>query len=273
MPPRGAHKCAAQRRDGRAVNKPVIVTESRRPSKDDVSPRARPHKPHPLVGAQFVIGAAKASQLPPPGVPEIAFAGRSNAGKSSAINALANRTRLAYASRTPGRTQQINLFALRSGALVADLPGYGYAAVARSVKRGWQEFLWQYVSTRSSLVALVMLIDARHGLKELDLEVLAQFVPSGRPVLLLATKADKLTTTGRRAAVASVATQLDDAFPFGAPQITIQLFSAVTRLGVPEAESTIASWLPEAAIGASWQNTDGEQAKKGPATRGSGAGP
>lgn len=279
MSPRSVRWRAARRRDERtvnkraAVNKPPIVTESPRSSKAGESPPAPARMPHPLVGAEFVIGAAKSSQLPQPGVPEIAFAGRSNAGKSSAINALANRTRLAFASRTPGRTQQINLFALRGGALVADLPGYGYAAVARSIKRGWQEFLWQYVSTRSSLVALVMLVDARHGLKELDIEVLTQFVPSGRPVLLLATKADKLTTTGRRAAVSTIAEQLDQAFPFGAPQIRIQLFSAASRLGVPEAESTIASWLPETAIQAPWQNGDGERTKKGPAAKGSGAGP
>lgn len=204
--------------------------------------------PHPLVDAQFVIGAAEAAQLPAPGLPEIAFAGRSNAGKSSAINALANRTRLAFASRTPGRTQQINLFSLRSGALVADLPGYGYAAVAKSVKRGWQEFLWHYVTTRSSLVALVLLVDSRHGLKDLDLELLSQFVPSGRPVLILATKADKLTTSAQRAAVAGIAAQIHGAFPLGAPQVAVQLFSAATRQGVPEAEATIASWLPAAAM-------------------------
>jgi GTP-binding protein len=237
----------ARRRNPRAVNKRAIVTESRRPAKG-ATPAAPVAGPHPLVDAQFVIGAAEAAQLPSPGVPEIAFAGRSNAGKSSAINALANRTRLAFASRTPGRTQQINLFSLRSGALVADLPGYGYAAVAKSIKRGWQEFLWHYVTTRSSLVALVLLVDSRHGLKDLDLEILSQFVPSGRPVLILATKADKLTTGAQRAAVAGIAEQIRAAYPLGAPQVAIQLFSAATRQGVPEAEATIASWLPAAAM-------------------------
>ena len=87
-------------------------------------------------------------------MPEIAFAGRSNAGKSTAINVLAGRTRLAFASRTPGRTQQINLFALRSGALVADLPGYGYAAVSKELKRDWQAFLWHYITTRPTLVVI-----------------------------------------------------------------------------------------------------------------------
>src|SRR5664279_3521989 len=196
---------------------------------------------HPLQNAEFVMSVANDDQLPPPGAPEIAFAGRSNAGKSSAINALANRTRLAFTSKMPGRTQQINLFSLRSGALVADLPGHGYAAVAKSIKRGWQEFLWHYVTTRSSLVALVLLVDSRHGLKDLDLEILSQFVPSGRPVLILATKADKLTTGAQRAAVAGIAEQIRAAYPLGAPQVAIQLFSAATRQGVPEAEATIAS--------------------------------
>ncbi len=130
-----------------------------------------------------MTGAAAPAQLPDAGVPEIAFAGRSNAGKSTAINVLAGRTRLAFASRTPGRTQQINLFALRGGALVADLPGYGYAAVGKELKRAWQEFLWHYITTRPTLVALVLIVDSRHGLKDLDIELLDGFVPSGRPVL------------------------------------------------------------------------------------------
>jgi len=232
------------------MNKRAIVAESRRPAKTGTSTHDPDRAPHPLVGAEFVTGAAQAAQLPPPGVPEIAFAGRSNAGKSSAINALANRNRLAFASRTPGRTQQINLFALRGGALVADLPGYGYAAVAKSIKREWQDLLWQYVTTRSSLVALVLVVDARHGLKELDLAVLSEFVRSGRPVLILATKADKLTTTSQREAVALITTQIRAEFPMGAPQVTTQLFSAATRQGVPEAETTIAAWIPPL----DWQN-------------------
>ena len=121
---------------------------------------------------------------------------------------LAGRTRLAFASRTPGRTQQINLFALRGARLVADLPGYGYAAVGKELKRAWQEFLWHYITTRPTLVALVLIVDARHGLKDLDLELLEGFVPSGRPVLILATKADKLNTTAQRAAVATIRGQL-----------------------------------------------------------------
>ncbi|MFO1395832.1 MAG: ribosome biogenesis GTP-binding protein YihA/YsxC [Burkholderiales bacterium] len=198
------------------------------------------------MGARFVISAAGPSQLPTDGAAEIAFAGRSNAGKSSAINALAKHGGLAYTSRTPGRTQQINYFVMRSGALVADLPGYGYAAVSRSVKRGWQEFLWDYVSTRPTLVALVLLVDSRHGLKDLDLALLEHFVPSGRPVLILATKADKLTVTAQRAALAGIAKQLREAFPLGATNVQVQLFSALSKQGVAEAERAIAAWLPQA---------------------------
>src|SRR4030095_11123009 len=115
------------------IKNPPIEAAPPTPAKAELAKR-----PHPLVGARFLLGVASESQLPREGAPEIAFAGRSNAGKSSAINALANHGRLAFASRTPGRTQQINVFALRSGALVADLPGYGYAAVSKSVKRDWQ---------------------------------------------------------------------------------------------------------------------------------------
>ncbi len=250
---------ATRRRHGVALKKHVIVTESRRPAKAAGPGRPDEGAPHPLVGAQFVTGAAQASQLPPPGVPEIAFAGRSNAGKSSALNTLTGQSRLARVSKTPGRTREINLFALRGGgALVADLPGYGYAAVAKAVKRGWQDFLWQYVTTRPNLVALVLVVDARHGLKDLDLAVLAEFVRSSRPVLILATKADKLGTVAQRAAVAAIAGQLRAAFPPAAPQVTVQPFSAATRQGVPEAETTIAAWIPDGA----WQNTDADRAAK-----------
>jgi len=225
------------------VNKRTIVTDSKRASKTVGGNKSAIRKPHPLVGAVFVTGAAAASQLPAPSVPEIAFAGRSNAGKSTAINVLAGRTRLAFASRTPGRTQQINLFSLREGGLVADLPGYGYAKVGKELKRAWQEFLWHYITTRSTLVALVLIVDARHGLKDLDLEVLEGFVPSGRPLLILATKADKLNTTAQRAAVATVRKQLAEKFPLGADNVTVQLFSATARIGIEEAEGLIASWL------------------------------
>ncbi len=208
---------------------------------DRATPDPRP--PGPLEGAVFRTGAARLAQLPPAGPREIAVAGRSNAGKSSAINALARRTRLAYASRTPGRTQQINFFDLRGGAVVADLPGYGYAAVSRALKESWQEFLWRYVTTRTTLIALIIVVDARHRLKASDLELLAAFVPTGRPVLVLATKADKLNQADRRAAVADIAAQLRDAFGVAAGTVNVVAFSAVAKLGVEEANARITEWL------------------------------
>jgi GTP-binding protein len=223
------------------MKKRAIVAES--PNAAKAAPM---RAPGPLEGAIFVIGAASAAQLPPPGVPEIAFAGRSNAGKSSAINALARQTRLAYASRTPGRTQQINLFRLRSGALVADLPGYGYAAVPRALKAAWQEFLWHYVTTRTTLVGLVVVVDARHGLKSLDLDLLRAFVPSGRPVLILATKSDKLKQAERRRAVADIADALRMVFRERAAAATVIGFSASARLGLDEADEILARWAEAA---------------------------
>jgi len=209
---------------------------------------------HPLRHAVYVLTAANDSQLPPAGPPEVAFAGRSNAGKSSAINALANQTRLAYTSKTPGRTQQINLFRLRSGALLADLPGYGYAAVPRQLKRHWQAFLTHYLATRQSLVGLVLVVDARHGLAESDRTLLAAFVPSGRPVLVLATKMDKLAPSAQRLAHAGIARALAEAFPAYAANVVVVSFSATRKSGVGDAEAIIARWVGDAsddAVGAS----------------------
>ena len=221
------------------MKKQTIVADSPRSAKADRAGRA----PGPLEGATFQFGAAQAAQLPVAGAREIAFAGRSNAGKSSAINALARQTRLAYASRTPGRTQQINFFELRSGAVVTDLPGYGYAAVPRALKQEWQDFLWSYVTTRSTLVGLVVVVDARHRLKALDLEVLAGFLPSGRPVLILATKSDKLNQAERRAAVTDIEAQLRAEFPDHARDVQVIAFSASSRLGVDDADAALDQWL------------------------------
>lgn len=198
---------------------------------------------HPLQQAQFLIGAASERQLPPPGPPEIAFAGRSNAGKSSAINTLAHRTRLAHTSKTPGRTQQINLFTLRSGALLADLPGYGYAEVPLELKRQWQSFLTRYLTLRQSLSGLVLVVDARHGLAELDRRLLDAYLPSGRPVLLLATKMDKLTTSGQRQAEAAIRRAVAEAYPAQAANVAIVPFSSTRRIGIEAADAVIAGWL------------------------------
>jgi GTP-binding protein len=221
------------------MKKQSIVADSSRSAKADRAGRA----PGPLEGATFQFGAARGEQLPTAAAREIAFAGRSNSGKSSAINALARQTRLAYASRTPGRTQQINFFELRNGAVITDLPGYGYAAVPRALKQGWQEFLWIYVTTRTTLIGLVLVVDARHQLKSLDMELLGGFLPSGRPVLILATKADKLNQTERRAAVTGIEAQLRGAFPDHAQRVRVVAFSASSRQGVDEADAAIEGWL------------------------------
>lgn len=220
------------------MNKRTIVPDSLKPSKADAA-----RAPHPLIGAEFVIAAAESSQFPEAGPAEIAFAGRSNAGKSSAINALAARNRLAFASRTPGRTQQIVFFRLRSGDYVADLPGYGYAAVPKEVKEIWQDFLWGYVTSRPTLVALVTMVDSRRGLRDSDEALLQGFLPSGRPVLVLATKIDKLSATERRAALASIRARIDSAFAPFAQSVTIIAFSALRREGIEEAERVIEGWL------------------------------
>ena len=200
-------------------------------------------KPHPLVGAEFIMAAAAPSQFPDPGPPEIAFAGRSNAGKSSAINALAARNRLAFASRTPGRTQQIVFFRLRNGAYAADLPGYGYASVPKALKEAWQEFLWGYVTTRPTLVALVLMIDSRHGLKAADEALLDGFLPSGRPVLILATKIDKLTATERRTHLAALDLRLREYCGPRIGAVTVIPFSALRHEGIEAAEAVIDKWL------------------------------
>lgn len=222
-----------------AMKKQAIVADSRRPAQ----PRHAPRLPGPLEGATFRTGAASAATLPVAGPREIAFAGRSNAGKSSAINALARRSRLAYASRTPGRTQQINFFDLRGGGVVTDLPGYGYAAVPRTLKEGWQDFLWRYITTRDTLIGLVLIVDARHGLRPLDRDLVGEFLPSGRPLLVLATKADKLSAAARRAAVAAIAEQLREAFGAAAQDVRLIAFSATSGQGVPEADAVLSGWL------------------------------
>ncbi|MDQ6619617.1 MAG: ribosome biogenesis GTP-binding protein YihA/YsxC [Pseudomonadota bacterium] len=198
---------------------------------------------HPLQQAEFLTTSAEDAQLPQEGAAEIAFAGRSNAGKSSAINTLANRTRLAFTSKTPGRTQHINFFQLRSGALLADLPGYGYAAVPQELKRHWQQFLARYVATRQTLVGLVLVIDIRHGVAALDIDLLDTYLPSGRPVLVLATKADKLTPSAARVAVRELERTLHETFAIHASRIGVIAFSSLRRIGVEDAEAVLGGWL------------------------------
>ena len=169
---------------------------------------------------------------------EIAFAGRSNAGKSSAINTLAKH-KLAYVSKTPGRTQLLNFFRISTGNYLVDLPGYGYAEVPEAVRKHWQAVLAEYLETRAELVGLVLIMDIRHPLTPLDRRMLDWFGPTGRPIHILLTKSDKLSKSQAGAALREVRAALLETYP----QCTVQLFSSLKKTGTEEAETIIGSWL------------------------------
>ena len=202
---------------------------------------------HPFRQAEFLTTAAEWRQLPADGAAEIAFAGRSNAGKSSAINALTQRTRLAFVSKTPGRTQHINFFLLRSGALLADLPGYGYADVPEEMRKYWQQFIARYLAERVPLAGLVLVMDARRPLLDLDRQMLDWFLPSGRPVHILLTKADKFSSAQGRRILSEVQLALSRDYGLHATRIGAQLFSSTRHVGIEEAEDAVGRWLPEPA--------------------------
>jgi GTP-binding protein len=190
-------------------------------------------------GASFYITAHHLTDLPPPLGPEIAFAGRSNAGKSSAINTLVDHNRLAFVSKTPGRTQQINFFSLPSGAFLVDLPGYGYAKVQRELRAHWEQLLSTYLQTRASLFGMVLIMDARHPLTPLDAQMLGWFAATGKPVHVLLSKSDKLTRQEAQKTLRAVQTRLHEY----APNYTAQLFSSLKKQGMDETEEVISSWL------------------------------
>ncbi len=193
-------------------------------------------------GAAFHISVAKPTGLPPAAGPEIAFAGRSNAGKSSAINTLVGHTRLAFVSKTPGRTQLINYFKLVKGGFLVDLPGYGFAQVPPEVRRAWAGLIERYLKERESLVGLVLIMDSRHPLTELDWNMIQWFSQSGKPMHVLLTKADKLTRSAQASTLADVRNQLSGM----GDQVTVQLFSSLKKTGVDEVEKVVAPWLTAA---------------------------
>lgn len=198
-----------------------------------------------LHRAAFTVSAARLDQLPPPTTAEVCFVGRSNSGKSSAINVLTNQRRLAFSSKTPGRTRLINLFGIPDpiqpgehlGFLV-DLPGYGYAAVTREAREEWADVLGDYLRERSSLAGVVMLIDIRRGVTELDRRLADWIAPTGVPVLALLTKADKLPYGQRVKAVIAAKKQLAD---IGA--LKAVPFSSTHRIGLEEATAHIENWI------------------------------
>ncbi|MFC3873845.1 ribosome biogenesis GTP-binding protein YihA/YsxC [Neisseria musculi] len=172
---------------------------------------------------------------------EIAFAGRSNAGKSSAINTLTNHVRLAYVSKTPGRTQHINFFELANGGFMVDLPGYGYAQVPEAVRAHWVELLGDYLQQRRQLIGLVLIMDARHPLKALDIRMLDFFHTTGRPVHILLSKADKLSKNDQIKTLSAVKKMLQ---PYAQrQQISVQLFSSLKKQGVEEVNEVVDAWF------------------------------
>lgn len=207
--------------------------------------RIRPYTVSLLHRASFYISAARLDQLPAPGAPEVCFVGRSNSGKSTAINLLTNQRRLAFSSKTPGRTRLINMFGLpdplnpgESMGYLVDLPGYGYAAINHAEREKWADLLGGYLATRASLVGVVLLIDIRRGVTDLDRRLVNWIAPTGRPVLALLTKADKFAFGQRARSVFAVKKELADigalsAVPFSAPQ----------RIGLEEAGAHIENWI------------------------------
>ncbi|CAN7606046.1 ribosome biogenesis GTP-binding protein YihA/YsxC [Massilia sp. LjRoot122] len=214
-----------------------------------------------LWQARFFTTVNQLRDLPGTEVPEIAFAGRSNAGKSTAINILTNQKGLAFASKTPGRTQHINYFSIGGAhvgqhrkdavrvdeieALLVDLPGYGYAEVSGNAKLHWQKLLGDYVQRREQLAALVLIMDSRRPFTDLDIQMLEWFAPTGKPIHCILTKADKLNQNEKTNALRQARQILDsyvdeegEGFPF-----TVQLFSALKRIGIEEADAKILELL------------------------------
>ncbi len=189
--------------------------------------------------AAFYTTVNHLRDLPQHGGKEVAFVGRSNAGKSSAINALAKHTRLAFTSKTPGRTQHLNYFSLGNNNFLVDLPGYGYAKVPPDVQQHWENLLGEYLQTRESLCGLVVIMDARHPLKPLDEQMLDWFAPTGKPVHILLTKSDKLSRQEATLTLRRVESYLGEHFPF----CSVQLFSSLKKAGLEEAEAVIAGWF------------------------------
>lgn len=199
--------------------------------------------------ARFLTTASQLDQLPSTELPEIAFVGRSNAGKSTAINRLTQQKRLAFASKTPGRTQHINLFELgpksEANALFADLPGYGYAAVARDAKERWQRVMADYLEFRRSLTGVVLMVDARLGFTDLDRQLLGFVAPrvdnGSVRLLVLLTKADKLNRSEANAALAAAQAVLGETTTDEA-DVAVALFSALNNTGVADAALVLQAW-------------------------------
>jgi len=192
-----------------------------------------------LHAPEFLLGAAQASQFPQDEAVEVAFAGRSNVGKSSAINAICNRRKLARTSKVPGRTQQINFFSLGENARLVDLPGYGFAQVPLAVKKKWELTIHQYLAERSNLIVLVLLMDIRHPLTELDQQMIKWASDSNLPTQILLTKADKLT----RGKAANTALAVENKLKNTPGQFEVETFSSTNYTGVNEMRAQLSEWV------------------------------
>ena len=192
-----------------------------------------------IENARYLLSVHDPRLLPGESLPEIAFIGRSNAGKSSALNTLAGRRRLAFVSKTPGRTQLINFFAVDDDAFLVDLPGYGYAGVPHEVRQHWDKLVGEYVFHRGALAGVIIVMDSRHPLTPQDRRLLDWLLPSGRSVHVLLSKCDKLSAQGGHRTLAQVRKDLAQVYP-GA---TAQLFSSLKRLGTAEAQACIEAWV------------------------------
>lgn len=189
--------------------------------------------------ATFLLSVANLNQLPPDEGMEVAFVGRSNAGKSSVLNKLTNNGSLARVSKTPGRTQHINLFALDSKRRLADLPGYGYAQVKLETKQKWQETLAKYLETRQCLKGLILVMDIRHPLKEFDQNMLDWCADCGLTVHILLNKADKLSSN----AIKNTERLVQEAISEYENPVTFQTFSAIKGTGIKELTSVLNEWF------------------------------
>ena len=205
---------------------------------------------NPIIGlcqqATFMISAAKVDQCPPDEGYEVAFAGRSNAGKSSALNTLTHAN-LARTSKTPGRTQLLNFFTLDEERRLVDLPGYGYAKVPIPLKQHWQRHLEAYLGSRESLRGVILMMDVRHPMTDFDQMMLDWSVASNMPMHILLTKADKLTYGAAKNTLLKVQSEILKGW---GDAITIQLFSAPKRMGLEDAYTVLAGWMELADKGA-----------------------
>ncbi len=198
-------------------------------------------RPLNYAKTHFILSAPDISHLPVDSGVEVAFAGRSNAGKSSALNTLTNQKSLARTSKTPGRTQLINLFEVEENCRLVDLPGYGYAQVPEAIKRKWQKSLGEYLQKRESLKGLIVLMDVRHPLKDLDQQMIEWAVSVDIPVMLLLTKADKLASGALKKQVNMVKEAI---LPFQG-DITVAPFSSPKRIGLEPLKQKLDQWFSQ----------------------------